>query len=278
MSTVTVRFRGICCFVDPLDDDEKQKFTKRVLLPSSTPHVHMGMEEHQTIIEFYADDLDGKPAGVTETYYMRPGDPGHYKNIRLEKPTLIELLGVPAGGIQSSRNFGTSVIHFKEVLSELPPLKRSLVGTAAKINRELVAAVVDLPAGELSAGPAESTLTTFNMVPTFAPRYVAQWIQHVIEVDGPLAIRLTELGEGGQDPRIIRFKNTTQLITIGNEPERLTVGHFVPHAGMHGPSASPVQSSGHFDLYYDLMADPPVRPRPAPSLGLGGGCNPANRP
>jgi hypothetical protein len=128
-------------------------------------------------------------------------------------------------------------------------------------------------------------------------------------------LRLTPIGKAQAESKVIWFKTTTRLITIANEPLRFIVGHFVTNrpqpvektaekpAAATGPQtvAKPVtvaaaqggmapmtmdmdapagKPTGHFDMYWDLIADPPARPRPIPepSLGLGPGCSPSNIP
>jgi hypothetical protein len=288
MATVTVRFRGICCFIDPTNGES---FKKRVVLPNGGNHHHVGMEAHVPIIEFFADDLKSAPSDVERISYTRPGDDGQYQRIELEEPVMIELLNAEMGAITPGPNFEDSVIHLDSLMSEKLELKRTLLGPAASVSPALAAAVIDLPGGTLMAGPPESSVTRFPAPVKFQPRRIARWLEHIVDVKGAFGLQLTSLRDPEAPPRQIWFKDTTRLITIGNEPMRAIVGHFVPraegavaadepqHGGHDGDADAPrLQATGHFDIYWDLIADPPFRPVPEPFQTTGPGCGPATKP
>src|SRR5690349_729243 len=90
MSAVTIRFRGLCCFIK--DTNGAKYFQRRVVLPS---HDHSaGIEHHISHIEFLADDLKKVSQGLTPIPYKRPGDDGQYERIELNDAVMIEFLGL----------------------------------------------------------------------------------------------------------------------------------------------------------------------------------------
>ena len=314
MATITVRFRGICCFIDP--EDGGNGFKKRVVLPNGKSHEHAGMEKHLSIIEYYADELKSPPPDNLKTEnYSRPGDDAKYQRIELDKPMVIEFLNaVPTAKVDSGANLDGRLIR----LDQLAPnkLRSNLLGPIQKVEGEYAKVVMDLPGGTLMAGPPEASRTSFPKVPKFGNRRVARWLELILEVNGPFGLKLTPLGGPVTEAKEIYFEEGTGLITIANEPLRLITGRFVPkpqgggggnmpsHPGMAGTSTATAavtpsttatastasgpstvatstavpQTIGHFDLYWNLMADPTARPVPAASQGLGPGCTPANKP
>ena len=332
MATMTVRFRGICCFIDKKNGES---FNKRVVLPNGRSHQHgADREDHLSIIEYYADDLKTAPPDLKRFEYARPGDAAQYQLIMIEEPVYIELLTtsptlgpVPQGRITPGLNLKDSLIHLDELVATKIQLKQTLLGPAMQVDSNLVSAVVDLPKGVLMAGPPEPMLTRFPNSPKFSDRRAARWLEHIIDVGavdgvgGEFGLKLTPLGKPQAESREIWFNRSARLITIANEPLRFIVGHFVtnlpkpvekheekkfeekkPEKGkkkkpekkpagvsvaMTGADIPAVfaagfsgKPTGHFDMYWDLIADPPSFPRPAPepSLGLGPGCSPANIP
>jgi hypothetical protein len=271
MATMTVRFRGICCFIDKTNGES---FNKRVVLPNGRSHQHDEHEEHLPIIEFFADDLKAAPEDLPRINYTRPGDDAKYQRIELDEPVYIELLGTAArGAIEPGLNLEESLIHLQDLVDEDIQLKRTLRGPAVKVDPKLVVAVIDLPKGMLMAGPPEPNITKFPNSQKFTERRAARWLEHITQVEGEFGLRLTPLGKPRPVAREIWFKSSTRMVTIANEPLRFIVGHFVKK-----PMAKPAKPTGHFDMYWDLIADPPSRPVPEPSQGLGPGCSPSNIP
>lgn len=298
MATITVRFRGICCFIDPTNGES---FKKRVVLPNGGAHQHSDREEHLSIIEYFADDLKNPPEDMRIIEYTRPGDGGQYQGIVIDEPVWIELLGTaPQGTITRGLNLEESLIHLSELVDEDIRLKRTLLGPANRVDPKLVVAVMDLPKGVLMAGPPEPVVTRFPNSPKFSERRAARWLEHITQIEeeegesvGQFGLRLTPLGKPHPVPKDIWFEKSTRLITIANEPLRFIVGHFVTNPPKPKVSATPQgamaavpapivkttgKPTGHFDMYWDLISDPPSRPVPEPSLGTGPGCAPANKP
>jgi hypothetical protein len=219
------------------------------------------------------------------------------------------------GIVRESLGLAGSVIHLDSLVSKPAVLRSSLLGQAVDADSELVTAVMDLPAGELASGPPEASITEFPMSPGFKKRRVGRWLEHTAEVTGDaICLELTPLGKPNATPKKIWFNDTTSLITIANEPLRLIVGKFVQklngetegpnpnqnmkmatktsgatepengkamdgHQEMPSGNGGQAQGTAHFNLYWELMQDPPRdRPRPASSQGSGPSCSPAIKP
>jgi hypothetical protein len=236
MATITVRFRGICCFIDKTT--KANPFNKRVVLPNGKSHQHGdNKENHLSIIEFFADDLKSAPDDLPRFGYTRPGDGGQYQLFLLEEAVHIELLTtsptlgpVPQGRITPGINLEDSLIHLHELVDQKIQLKRTLLGPATQVDPTLVSAVVDLPKGVLMAGPPEPMITKFPSSPKFSDRRAARWLEHIFELGGKeseFGLKLTPLGKLQAESKEIWFKSSTRMITIANEPLRFIVGHFV---------------------------------------------------
>lgn len=231
MATMTVQFRGICCFIDRTNGES---FAKRVVLPGGNGHNHAGaFEHHLSIIEYFADDLDTTyplDPELKRVRFTRAGDGGKYEYIEIPEPSVIELLGVAKlpEGFKESFNLDDLIVHLDD-LSGKKDLKETLLGPAAEVDSALVNGVIDLPDGMLTPGPPEPFVTEFDpekVVKPFRQR-VARWLEHIVKLDGQFAVKLTALDKPKKEPVIIRFKPQTRLISIANEPIRLIVGQFV---------------------------------------------------
>lgn len=265
MNTVTVTFRGICCFIDPTNNED---FNKRVVLPRHQDHA--SMEEHLPVIEFLADDVISVPEDMERVGFWRPGDEGKYEYVQIKDPSCIEFVGTKAGKITPTLKLKDAVISLDSLLPDDPPvLKKNLLGPALKVKKELAAAVIDLPAGELAPGTFDKALTSFPAPIPFTPRYLAKTLDHTTQVEGKFGVRLTKLGVANPNPQTIWFTDTTRTVTIANEPLRLIVGHIMD---------APTGTTGHFDMYWDLIAGPESRPVPNSDQGTGPGCAPSTKP
>jgi hypothetical protein len=310
-TTITVRFRGICCFIDP---ENGASFKKRVVLPNGKNHEHAGMEQHKAIIEYYIDELEGSvPDNLQTADYTRPGDDAKYQRIELDQPMLIEFINaVSTTKVSSGPNLAGRAISLDQLVGG-NVLRRSLMGPLENVSADLAKVAIDLPGGTLMGGPPEAVRTSFKDVPAFKSRRVARWLELILEVNGKFGLKLTPIGGDPSEAKTIFFKEGTGLVTIANEPVRLITGRFVPkpqdnvagkmpgHPVMdavptttatktpdtasasvtHAPSTtstSSVQTTVHFDLYWDLMADPVARPLPDTFQGTGPSCSPATKP
>jgi hypothetical protein len=275
MPTITVRFRGICCFIDKTNGED---FEKRVLLPhGGGHHARSNFEAHLPIIEFLADDLKRAPIDLPRTSYTRPGDDGRYERIEIKEPVRIEFRGVSQSRKKITRgiNLDESIIHLDDLAGRKLEMKKTLTGPALKVDPALAIAVLDLPPGVLMAGPPESIVTRFPPAVKFEERRTARWVEHIMDVDDDFSVQLTPLGEADAKTQVIQFERTTRLITIANEPERMIVGHFVPRPA----GTAPLNPTGHFAMHWDLIQNAPDPPLvPLPFQGSAIGCAPSNKP
>lgn len=289
-----IRFRGICALIDLPDKNAREQKSKRkraVLLR------HRGgddrIEHHIPYIEFFADDVAKYPRDLEIRQYTRPGFDGRLARIDLDETAEIVLKAperIPAGDVEEEPNYAYDVPHMKEILRTFKSVADDvvpsmLVEDATKIDRDRTSAVFDMPAGRIMAGEPESMITRFEKRVKFTPRRLARWTDLLISLAPPLTLELHTLG--ADVSREIVFHDTLRMLTIGNEPERIILGiltsdtavHGVNHAHPESPDAAPVQPTGHYILYYDLLtnrpADPPV---PIPTQYTTPGCPPNGYP
>lgn len=289
-----IRFRGICSHLDrpPADDtgengyDAKGRKRKRTVLVRHR-NGNSGIEHHIPYIEFYADDVAQFSPGLRVFQYSKPGLDGTFARVDLEDGTEIRIAGLEPGYVEEESNYERDIPHMKEIV---PAANRNaadglLVEDVSKIDRERAVAVFDMPSGRLTAGEPEAMITRFKEEVGFTPRRLARWADLQVELTEPLVLQLLSLSGDGTK-REIKFKETVRMITIGNEPERLILGvmsagesHGDGHAHDHGQNGTPIQPTGHFILYYDLLQNAPVnKPVPIPTLLTGAGCPNNNIP
>lgn len=290
-----IRFRGICSHLDldrPADGigendyDAKGRKRKRTVLVKHR-NGNSGIEHHIPYIEFYADDVAQFSPGLRVFQYSKPGLDGTFARVDLEDGTEIRIAGLEPGYVEEELNYKRDIPHMKEIV---PPANRSaadglLVDDVSKIDRERAVAVFDMPNGRLMAGEPEAMITRFKEEAGFEPRRLARWADLHVELTEPLVLQLLSLSGDGTR-REIKFKQTVRMITIGNEPERLILGVMSPgdtHANGnghdHGQNGMPIQPTGHFILYYDLLQNAPRNKHvPIPTLLTGAGCPNNNIP
>jgi hypothetical protein len=283
-----IRFRGICAHID-LEAGKEKPYGGTRLRTILIRHSHAnnpGIEHHIPYLEFYPDDLQSASLQLPVTQYSRPGSDGRLARIEFDVPMEIRLKDISAGDIEESLSFENDLSHMKEILPQAFEVSDSLcVPYARDVDPTRVAAVFDLPAGRIVAGEPEAMITRFPEEVAFARRRLPRWTDLYIEYTAPLVVQLTPLGTDVTYE--VTFKSSLRMLTFGNEPERLIlgvmqpgpgeepVGHTVNHASKIDPNAAPLQPTGHFILYYDLLKNPPppeARPLPIPSQINGPGC------
>ncbi|MEA2464177.1 MAG: hypothetical protein QOJ98_1924 [Acidobacteriota bacterium] len=292
-----IRFRGICSHLD-LDarangrsgngNGENGKKRKRTVLVRHR-NGNSGIEHHIPYIEFYADDVAQFSPGLRVFQYSKPGLDGTFARVDLEDGTEIRIAGMEPGYVEEESNYARDIPHMTEFV---PRENRDaahglLVPDASDIDRERAVAVFDMPDGRLLAGEPEAMITRFEAKVGFKPRRLARWVDLYVEITEPLVLQLLSLSGDGTR-REIKFKETVRMITIGNEPERLILGLMSPgdsSAAGHGDghdhtqNGTPIQPTGHFILYYDLLQNAPVEKHvPIPTLLTGAGCPNNNIP
>jgi hypothetical protein len=296
MSNLSVRFRGICCHIDPPNGE---KFSKRTVLRQTrvlgngngkgngnghddveaaghghehghdTGHAHVAGvgDEHIAYIECVAGDVDlEKSLGVEPSpTYQRVGDAGRYVRFELTGD-IVELVGAICTPLATLPSYDERVPRLHKVAPGLGPVAPQLVGDPYEMDPAFVAAVFDMPGGTLYGGPPEPFATRFTGGETEWPAAkLASWVELLVEVPETPRIRLTPI-KGGE-PREIALKAGTRMITIGNETDASIRAIDEEDGG------------SHFGLYYGLAE---TEPKNAPQVevfqGLSGGCSNSNYP
>jgi hypothetical protein len=283
-----IRFRGICSHLDLSTNGNGANGRKRkrtVLVRHRNGNA--AIEHHIPYIEFYADDVAQFSPGLRVFQYSKPGVDGTFARVDLEDGTEIRIAGKKPGYVEQESNYERDIPHMKDIVRDEKSRRAArglLVAEANDVDRERAAAVFDMPEGRLMAGEPEAMITRFDERVGFEPRRLARWADLQVEITPPLVLELIPLGASGPK-REIRFKETLRMITIGNEPERLILGVMATGESSHSDghdhaqNGTPVQPTGHFILYYDLLENAPVsKPVPIPTLLTGAGCPNNNIP
>jgi len=284
-----IRFRGICAHLERpnYDDKTKRSMRKRTVLIRHRDD-SLGIEHHIPYLEFYPDDLESVSSPQLKVVqYSRPGSDGRLARIEFDNPVEIRMKDLLPGDVEESLSFRNDLTHMDQILGKKAPVSPALlVPEARNIDSNRVAAVFDMPAGRVVAGEPEAMITRFPADVPFKPRRLPRWTDLYTEYTGPLVVELTRLGSDNETYEVA-FKSSLRMLTIGNEPERLILGvmqpghgeaasgHGVNHGTHDDPDAAPIQPTGHFILYYDLLENPPARefrPLPIPSQINGPGC------
>ncbi len=296
-----IRFRGICAHLDLTKavDGKKKKRTLLVRHGNGNGNI----EHHVPYIECLADDFVEIPSGLRVLQYSRPGTDGRFGRVDLtDRPgtmTIIGINGAPAGEVTEDLSYTENVPHFSKILSDPKDAApaTALMGDPRRVDAKFATAVFDMPEGTLVAGEPEAMKTRFDSGPAASEdkaRRFSRWSDLYVQVpEGQVTIEL-DPREGGEKQTITLAK-TVRMITIGNEPERLILGligsaetlagHDHGHASGNGNGngngsrPSPIQPTGHFVLYYDVLKNQPEkRPMPVPSQLEGTGCPNSNMP
>lgn len=296
-----IRFRGICAHLDLKNGAAPGKKRKRTLL---VRHRNGGsnIEHHVPYIECLADDVVDFTSDRPMLQYSRPGTDGRFARIdlpdRSDTMTIIRINGVPTGDVTEDLSYEENVPHFAKILNkgdDATPAA-SLMNDLSRVDVKFATAVFDMPEGTLVAGEPEAMKTRFDsgpLAPEESARRFSRWSDlYVKKVPrGPVTIEIEQHPSG--DKQTITFAETVRMITIGNEPERLILGliggadaHAVDHGHANGNgngnghgASGPIQPTGHFILYYDILKSlPNEMPMPVPSQLEGTGCPNNNYP
>ncbi|HVR37705.1 MAG TPA: hypothetical protein VMU84_01315 [Thermoanaerobaculia bacterium] len=262
-----IRFKGICSHVD-LGGNGTRKM-RTVLIRGNHDDV---IEHHQAYVEFNPDDLadGGLPADLTLLTYTRTGEAGLLGRIDFGDTYEIRVNALP-GLVEQDRFFKRGVPSLSEILGRTATVKPSLLrADPQKIDKALVTTVFDLPEGSIRAGDPEREITRFGSSVPFQERYLAKWSDFFTTVENRPEVQLLSL-TGGKD-YTIRFRPTTQMITIGNEPLADIVNL------LDGGDAA-ARAAGHWPMFFTLIdnAPDPV-PVPIPKQLSGAGCPNNNLP
>ena len=298
-----IRFRGICAHLDIKNGAARGKKRKRTLLVRHR-NGNSNIEHHVPYVECLADDIVALSPALRMLQYSRPGTDGRFGRIDLvDQPdtmTIIRINGAPAGDVTEDLSYEENVPHLSKILNnpDDATAASALTKPLPPDDRKFATAVFDMPAGTLVAGEPEAMKTRFDSGPA-APeekaRRFSRWSDLYVQVPkGQVTIELEQRSNGktDSDKQTITFAETVRMITIGNEPERLIlglIGGADAHAahdhstgngnGSNGNGHGPIQPTGHFVLYYDILKNQLEKPPlPVPSQLEGTGCPNNNIP
>lgn len=296
-----IRFRGICAHLDlnPPSGAARGKKRKRTLLVRHR-NGSSNIEPHVPYIECLADDIVALSPGLRMLQYSRPGTDGRFGRIDLldqpDSMTIIRINKAPAGDVTEDLSYEENTPHFSKILKNRSNAKPvdALRSTPLPADvKKFATAVFDMPEGTLVAGEPEAMTTRFDSGPAKATeRRFSRWSDLYVQKlpKGKVTVELEQRsnGETSGEKQTITFKETVRMITIGNEPERLIVGliggstghdHATGNGHGNGNGHGPIQPTGHFILYYDILKNPPSEtPMPVPSQLEGTGCPNNNFP
>jgi hypothetical protein len=296
-----IRFRGICAHLDLKNGASPEKKRKRTLLLRHR-NGNSNIEHHVPYIECLADDVLEITPGLRMLQYSRPGTDGRFARIDLEDRsdtvTIVRINEAPSGEVTEDVSYEENVPHFAKILNkanDAVPAASLLMNSPLQIDAKFATAVFDMPEGTLVAGEPEAMKTRFDSGPAKdTERRYSRWsdlyVQNVPK--GKVTVELDPRSNGqAGEKQVITFADTVRMITIGNEPERLIVGLIGgadAHAGHdhnhgtgngNGNGRGPIQPTGHFILYYDILKNQPDEmPMPVPSQLEGTGCPNNNYP
>ena len=294
-----IRFRGICAHLDLKKNADGKKRKRTLLLRHRNGNSNI--EHHVPYIECLADDVVDFSSELRMLQYSRPGTDGRFARIdladRSDTMTIIRIIDAPAGEVTEDLSYEENVPHLSKILNnpqDATPAVALLKDLPA-VDVKFATAAFDMPEGTLVAGEPEAMKTRFDSGPA-APeekaRRFSRWSDLYVKVrSGEVTMELEQRPSG--DKQTITFAETVRMITIGNEPERLIlglIGGADAHAGHHGNGNgnghgnganghAPIQPTGHFVLYYDILKNrPDETPLPVPSQLEGTGCPNNNLP
>jgi len=275
MSTLTVRFAGICCFMSPRPN-QNDAFAKRALLPVDRHARDTDRNDGQHIPYIEFDILDqpvvsGRFAGqftyardlVSYRRYHLSGDRISIANAVKRNGGYLNILSTYEERVPSISNVTDNRFTYAadRFYSDHP--------AAAE-----VAAIFDMQFGDLHAGPVSLLPTSFSTPTAFAPpRRLAQWVELQVPIrdDEKPKIVIESFNGNGFGKRTIELSKTTDHITIGNQlKEDLEVG---PAAFNPNLPPSPENFRAHFRMVYDLFdGDTANASRPQNGMTIRNGC------
>jgi hypothetical protein len=275
MSTLTVRFAGICCFMSPRPK-KRDNFEKRVLLPVDKRSRDANRNDGQHIAYIEFDILDhatvsGRFAGqftyardlVSYRRYQLSGDRVTIANADASKRKKLNVLSTYDERVPSITAVTQGKLRYAEdrFYSDHPASND-------------VAAIFDMQFGDLHAGPVSLAPTRFSDPTDFKPaRRLAQWVELQVPIKKGEKPRIVieSFNGNGFGKRTIELAETTDHITIGNQlKEDIEMG---PTAFNPNLPPSPENFRAHFGMVYDLFKKVPRNAsRPENGMTIRNGC------
>jgi hypothetical protein len=275
MSTLTVRFAGICCFMNPRPN-KNDKFAKRVLLPIDKHARDADRNDGQHIPYIEFDILDR--AAVTGRFadqFTYARDLVSYRRYHLSGDRISIANAVPRNG--GHLNILSTYDERVPSMSNVTQGKLTYPDDKYFSNHPSsndVAAIFDMQFGDLHAGPVSLLPTRFSDPTAFTPRRLAQWVELQVPIkkgEKPM-IEIESFNGNGYGKRTIELAETTDHITIGNQlKEDIEISATAPLDPTLRPSAENFRA--HFSMVYDLFSNK-VEPlsRPQNGMTIRNGC------
>jgi len=245
MTTITMRFIGICCFLDTPGGG------KRVVLPVDKRANERGDGKHVPYLEVEVIDQP-LVQGLFDEEWTYVRDLVTYRRYHLsgDRVRISNLVISPGASLNQLATYSERV----PALTLVTPALRRDVGVAVlhdPPDPDRAAAYFDITHGDLHAGPPNNFPTRFSAQTQWPTRRLAQWVELQVPIPdghGPtIHIDGAEFGE-----RTIQLAPRTTRITIGNQlPADIERNTGDPAA---------LQSEDfreHFRLYYDLLTEVP---------------------
>jgi len=262
MSVITIRFLGICCFID---GRERDPFVKRVILPRDSHCKSRGDEPHIPHLQIDAADVQQRN-GIAVKDTFKSGSRDCQRIDVCGERISIRNAAQGDGRLVVLPTFRERIPHMTLVCPDCPPYPRPECFVDVPPS-DLVAAYFDLHSGFLSAGAIEEEETRFDHGSNWPTRRLAHWAEVDLMYHGNHAELVLDKFDGSGS-RSILLKRDTPFITIANQPESDIVARDAT-----------ADRRMHFDMYYELGAGlPDKRPRPANAKGVVLGCAPTNWP
>jgi len=274
MSTLTVRFAGICCFLSPRG--KQDSFAKRALLPVDRHSRDADRNDGQHIPYIEFDILDRAVVnGRFASQFTYARDLVSYRRYHLSGDRITIVNAVPQNGggqLNVLSTYTERVPSISEVTDGVLSLADARFYSDQPSTSE-VAAIFDMQYGDLHAGPASLLPTRFSDPTRFMTRRLPQWIELQVPIqdgEGP-RLEIESLNGNGFGKRTIELAPTTDHITIGNQlREDIEVG---PAAFNPNLPPSPENFRAHFAMVYDLFNNVPTNAsRPQNGMTIRNGC------
>lgn len=267
MPMFTVRFAGICCFID---GRERDTFVKRAILPADRHPSHHHHEPHIPYVEIETRDLmRGAKIAPSKEFVRGERDLARsfYRFDLVGERVSVHNAGQGNGRLVVVPTFSERVPSMTLVCPGCPP-NPSEDCFSATPPPDLVAAYFDLRTGFLNAGPLDPEETRFDTGSNWPTRKLTRWAQLDLEYHGDHAEILLEKFDGSSS-RTIPLNSEAGTITIGNQVET-----DIEETSMRG-----TDRRAHFEMYYGLASELPTsRPAPCNPAGILHGCAPLNWP
>lgn len=266
MSTLTIRFIGICCLIETRRNGSG--YGKRVVLPADRrandrsdglhiPYIEVEVVDEPQITGRFADDRMYGRDLVSYRRFQLSGDRISIANaVQPDRPQL-NVLSTYTERVPSLTKVtpGFPRRADADVLRERPDPAR-------------VAAYFDITNGDLHAGPPNIFATRFSMPTEWPTRRLAQWVELQLPIragQGPV-IEVESFGRP-LGTRSIRLSERTVRITIGNQLK----GDIERNMG--DVELRQEDFREHWRLYHDLFSGvPETASLPERTAAVPNGC------